>query len=47
MTAATEQPAVDLREPAGWRRAKNQIATVAMCVSFVFALVPLGFVLLR
>jgi phosphate transport system permease protein len=43
--AATEQPAVDLREPAGWRRTKNQIATTLMWVAFVFALVPLGFVL--
>ncbi|MBV9451562.1 MAG: phosphate ABC transporter permease PstA [Streptosporangiaceae bacterium] len=45
MTAASEQPAVDLREPAGWRRTKNQIATVAMWVALVAALVPLGFVL--
>src|SRR5258708_24437349 len=45
MTAAAEQPAVDLREPAGWRRAKNQIATTVMWVGFVIVLVPLGFVL--
>jgi phosphate transport system permease protein len=45
MTAATEQPAVDLREPAGWRRAKNQIATMVMYGSFILVLVPLGFVL--
>ncbi|HYX60952.1 MAG TPA: phosphate ABC transporter permease PstA [Streptosporangiaceae bacterium] len=45
MTTAAGQPAVDLREPAGWRRAKNQIATVLMWVAFVFALIPLGFVL--
>jgi phosphate transport system permease protein len=44
MTIA-DQPAVDLREPAGWRRTRNQIATVLMWVAFVFALVPLGFVL--
>jgi len=44
MTTA-DQPAVDLREPAGWRRTKNQIATAAMWVAFVFAVVPLGFVL--
>jgi phosphate transport system permease protein len=43
--AATEQPAVDLREPAGWRRTKNEISTTLMWVAFVFALVPLGFVL--
>jgi phosphate transport system permease protein len=41
----TGQPAVDLREPAGWRRTKNQISTTLMWVAFVFALVPLGFVL--
>jgi len=45
MTAAAEQPSVDLREPAGWRRAKNQIATVAMWAAFIFVLIPLGFVL--
>src|SRR6266704_3879077 len=43
--AATEQPAVDLREPAGWRRTKNQIATIAMVLAFVLVLIPLGFVL--
>jgi phosphate transport system permease protein len=42
---AMEQPAVDLREPAGRRRTKNQIATVAMVLSFVIVLIPLGFVL--
>jgi phosphate transport system permease protein len=45
MTAATGQPAVDLREPAGWRRVKNQVATTAMWVAFAAVLVPLGFVL--
>jgi len=45
MTTAAGQPTVDLREPAGWRRAKNQIATTLMWVAFVFALIPLGFVL--
>jgi phosphate transport system permease protein len=44
MTTA-DQPAVDLREPAGWRRTKNQLATVLMWTAFVFAVVPLGFVL--
>jgi phosphate transport system permease protein len=43
--AATEQPAVDLHEPAGWRRTKNQIATTLMVAAFVIVLVPLGFVL--
>jgi phosphate transport system permease protein len=36
---------VDLREPAGWRRSKNQIMTVLMYVAFVIVLVPLCFVL--
>src|SRR6266487_6935380 len=40
-----EQPAVDLREPAGWRRTKNQIATTLMVLAFVVVLIPLGFVL--
>jgi phosphate transport system permease protein len=39
------QPAVDLREPAGWRRTKNQIATVLMWLAFAITLIPLGFVL--
>jgi phosphate transport system permease protein len=37
--------AVDLREPAGWRRSKNQIMTVLMWVAFALVLIPLGFVL--
>ena len=45
MAAATEQPTVDLREPAGWRRTKNRIATVAMVLAFFVVIVPLGFVL--
>jgi len=45
MAVASEQPAVDLREPAGWRRTKNQIATVLMWTAFVCTLIPLGFVL--
>lgn len=36
---------VDLREPAGWRRTKNRIATTCMWIAFVITLVPLGFVL--
>ena len=36
---------VDLREPQSWRRTKNQMMTVLMVVAFVFAIVPLGFVL--
>ena len=35
----------DLREPAGWRRAKSRIATVLMWLSFVLVIIPLGFVL--
>jgi phosphate transport system permease protein len=36
---------VDLREPSGWRRAKNQIAVGGMWFAFLCLLVPLGFVL--
>jgi phosphate transport system permease protein len=39
------QPAVDLREPAGWRRTKNQLATILMWLAFLVTLIPLGFVL--
>jgi phosphate transport system permease protein len=45
MTTSAEQQTVDLREPAGWRRTKNRLATIAMVVSFIVVLVPLGFVL--
>jgi phosphate transport system permease protein len=38
-------PTVDLREPAGWRRTKNQIVSVLMWAALVVILVPLGFVL--
>ncbi len=37
---------VDLREPAGWRRTKNQVMTVLMWAAFVIVLVPLVFVLI-
>jgi len=37
--------AVDLREPSGWRRSKNQIMTVLMWLAFVIILIPLGFAL--
>jgi phosphate transport system permease protein len=43
--AAMDQSAADLREPAGWRRTKNRIATVLMVAAFVIVLIPLGFVL--
>jgi phosphate transport system permease protein len=45
MAVATEQPTVDLGEPAGWRRTKNRIATVAMVLAFFVVIIPLGFVL--
>ena len=45
MAVATEPRQADLREPAGWRRTKNRIATVLMVVSFVVVIIPLGFVL--
>src|SRR6478672_10803017 len=40
-----DQPAADLREPAGWRRSKNRIATWLMVLAFVVVLIPLAFVL--
>jgi len=47
MAAITEQQlGPNLQEPAGWRRTKNRIATIAMVVAFVLALVPLVFVLI-
>ena len=45
MAVTTGQQQVDLREQSGWRRAKNQIATVAMWFAFLCLLIPLGFVL--
>jgi phosphate transport system permease protein len=36
---------VDLREPSGWRRAKNRIAIGGMWFAFLCMVVPLGFVL--
>jgi phosphate transport system permease protein len=47
MAAASESlgQTVDLREPSGWRRSKNQIMTVLMWLAFVIVLIPLGFVL--
>jgi phosphate transport system permease protein len=44
MAVATgQQP--DLREPAGWRRTSNRIATALMVFAFVLVIIPLGFVL--
>ena len=45
MAAVSDQPTIDLREPGGWRRSKNQIMTVLMYLAFVIILIPLGFVL--
>ena len=45
MAYASKQQTVDLREPGGWRRTKNQIATFVMWFAFVATLVPLVFVL--
>ena len=44
MAIAAGQPEVDLREPAGWRRTKNNLATVLMWTAFVLTLIPLGLV---
>jgi phosphate transport system permease protein len=45
MAVITGQSNVDLREPKGWRRTSNRIATALMVISFVVVLIPLGFVL--
>ena len=46
MAAITEpQLGPNLQEPAGWRRTKNRMATVAMVVAFVLVIIPLVFVL--
>jgi phosphate transport system permease protein len=47
MAVASDSPArpVDLRQPSGWRRSKNQLMTVLMWLAFVIVLIPLGFVL--
>src|ERR1700742_1181366 len=45
MAVASKQQTVDLREQGGWRRSKNQIATIVMWFAFVATLVPLIFVL--
>jgi len=42
---AEPQQQVDLREPKGWRRTSNRIATFLMILSFVLVIIPLGFVL--
>ena len=45
MAAITQDRGPDLREPAGWRRTKDRIATLLMVVAFVVVIIPLGFVL--
>jgi phosphate transport system permease protein len=45
MAVIADQPNVDLREPKGWRRTSNRIATILMVTSFVLVIIPLGFVL--
>jgi phosphate transport system permease protein len=42
---AGRQPIPDLREPAGWRRAKNQIMTALMVLALLVILVPLVLVI--
>ncbi len=44
-TTTPPQPAVDLREPASWRKTKNQIMTTLMVLAMLIILVPLVFVL--
>jgi phosphate transport system permease protein len=43
VVAEPQQP--DLREPVGWRRTSNRIATASMVLAFVLVIIPLGFVL--
>jgi phosphate transport system permease protein len=45
MAVATEHRTPDLREPAGWRRTKDRIATTLMVIAIVLVIIPLGFVL--
>jgi phosphate transport system permease protein len=45
MAVTTDFRGPDLREPAGWRRTKDRIATVLMVLAFVLVIIPLGFVL--
>ena len=45
MAVTTGPGKIDLREPKGWRRSKNRIATALMVLSFVLVIIPLGFVL--
>jgi len=45
MAVTLEQPQQDLREPKGWRRTSNRIATWLMVLSFILVIIPLVFVL--
>ena len=45
MAVVADQRQVDLREPKGWRRTSNRIATFLMVLSFVLVIIPLGFVI--
>jgi ABC-type phosphate transport system permease subunit len=45
MATASNQQQLNLREPTGWRRTSNRIATVLMVLAFVLVIIPLGFVL--
>ena len=45
MAATSQPPTVDLREPASWRKTKNQIMTVLMVLALLIIMVPLVFVL--
>jgi phosphate transport system permease protein len=45
MAVAEPQQRPDLREPTGWRRTSNRMATALMVLSFVLVIIPLGFVL--
>ena len=45
MAVVAEQQQLDLREPTGWRRTSNRIATALMVIAFVLVVIPLGFVL--
>ncbi len=46
MAVTSEPEKLDLREPAGWRRTSNRLATVVMLIAFVLVVIPLVFVLI-
>jgi phosphate transport system permease protein len=45
MAAVSDQPTIDLREPGGWRRNKNNLVTGLLYLAFVIILIPLGLVI--